>query len=100
MLNSVRQAKSKRMESYFTIALLVLTSVWAAYRIARSLNILFAESHDLFTYYSLWYVMGHRDLADIALRQSLYLPHTWLFLTPFFLFGWLPAKVLMLGCNV
>jgi hypothetical protein len=73
---------------------------WAVLRIARSIQILFADSHDLYTYYSLWYVLCHRELADIALRQSLYLPHTWVFLTPFFVFGWPVARVLMLVVNL
>ena len=80
--------------------LFVVAVVWAGFRLARSLQILFAESHDLYTYYSLWYVMGHWEMADIALRQSLYLPHTWVFLTPFFVFGWPVARVVMLVANL
>jgi hypothetical protein len=81
-------------------ALLVITLVWAGFRFVRSLQILFAGSHDLYTYYSLWYVMCHREMADIALRQSLYLPHTWLFLTPLFVFGWPVARILVLLLNL
>jgi len=80
--------------------LFVIALAWAGFRCTRSLQILLGESHDLYTYYSLWYVMGHREMADIALRQSLYLPHTWVFLTPFFVFGWPVARVLMLLVNL
>ena len=61
---------------------------------------LFEASHDLNIYYSLWFLLGHRDYADIALSQALYLPHTWLVLTPFFLLGWPAARLLMLLLNV
>ncbi len=80
--------------------LLGIAVVWSVFRICRSFYILFASSNDLYTYYSIWTVMGYRDLADIALRQSLYLPHTWLVLTPLFIFGWVVARVLMLLLNV
>ena len=49
--------------------LFFIALAWAGFRLTRSLQILFAESHDLYTYYSLWYVMCHREMADIALRQ-------------------------------
>jgi hypothetical protein len=81
-------------------ALLVVALAWAGFRFARSLQLLFAGSHDLYTYYSLWYVMCHREMADIALRQSLYLPHTWFFLTPLFAFGWPVARALVLVLNL
>jgi hypothetical protein len=61
---------------------------------------LFEASHDLNIYYSLWFLLGHRDFADIALSQALYLPHTWLVLTPFFLLGWPAARLVMLALNV
>ncbi len=77
-----------------------VATLWAVFRLVRSMQILFGESHDLFTYYSLWYVLGHREMADIGLRQSLYLPHTWLFLTPFFVFGWPAARLLVLALNL
>jgi hypothetical protein len=73
--------------------------VWGQLRTARSLHMLFEASHDLNIYYSLWFLLGHRDYADIALSQALYLPHTWLVLTPFFLLGWPAARLLMLLVN-
>jgi hypothetical protein len=84
------------------IALLVLAlaACWSVFRLSRSLNILFSVSNDLYTYYSIWSLLQYRDLADIALRQSLYLPHTWLAFTPLFVFGWPAARLLMLGVNL
>jgi hypothetical protein len=58
------------------------------------------STHDLYSYYSVWYVLGHRDCADIALRESLYLPHTWVFFTPIFILGWSAARILMFLINV
>jgi hypothetical protein len=80
--------------------LLAMAAVWACYRTARSLGILFGESHDLDIYYSLWFLLRHRDYADIALSQALSLPHTWLVLTPLFCLGWPAARMLMLLINV
>ena len=80
--------------------LLGVAIVWGVLRTARSLHMLFEASHDLNIYYSLWFLLGHRDYADIALGQALYLPHTWLVLTPFFLLGWPAARLLMLLFNV
>ena len=80
--------------------LLGVAIVWGLLRTARSLAMLFEASHDLNIYYSLWFLLGHRDYADIALSQALYLPHTWLVLTPFFLLGWPAARLLMLLLNV
>jgi hypothetical protein len=80
--------------------LLGVAIVWGLLRTARSLHMLFEASHDLNIYYSLWFLLGHRDFADIALSQALYLPHTWLVLTPFFLLGWPGARLLMLLLNV
>jgi hypothetical protein len=80
--------------------LLGLGIIWALLRTARSLAILFEVSHDLSIYYSLWFLLGHRDYADIALSQALYLPHTWLVLTPLFLLGWPAARLVMLLLNV
>jgi hypothetical protein len=80
--------------------LLVVAILWACFRTARSLGILFHEAHDLDIYYSLWFLLRHRDYADVALSQALYLPHTWLVLTPLFLLGWPAARMLMLLVNV
>jgi hypothetical protein len=80
--------------------LLGVAIVWGLLRTARSLAMLFEASHDLNIYYSLWFLLGHRDYADIALSQALYLPHTWLVLTPLFLLGWPTARLLMLLLNV
>jgi hypothetical protein len=80
--------------------LLGVAVLWALFRTARSVNMLFAESHDLDIYYSLWYLLRHREYADIALGEALYLPHTWLVLTPLFLLGWPVARVGMLLLNV
>jgi hypothetical protein len=74
--------------------------VWGLLRTARSLAMLFEASHDLNIYYSLWFLLGHRDFADIALSQALYLPHTWPVLTPLFLLGWPAARLVMLALNV
>jgi hypothetical protein len=79
--------------------LLVVATVWAVFRTARSLGMLFHESHDLDIYYSLWFLLGHRDYADIALSQALYLPHTWVVLTPLFLLGWPLARIALLLIN-
>ena len=73
--------------------------VWGLLRTERSLAMLFGASHDLNIYYSLWFLLGHRDFTDIALSQALYLPHTWLALTPFFLLGWPTARLLMVLLN-
>ena len=80
--------------------LLAVGVLWGLLRTARSLAMLFEVSHDLNIYYSLWFLLGHRDYADIALSQALYLPHTWLVLTPLFLLGWPAARLLMLLINV
>jgi hypothetical protein len=80
--------------------LLGVVILWAFFRTARSLGMLFGESHDLDIYYSLWFLLRHRDYADIALSQALYLPHTWLVLTPLFLLGWPAARMVMLLLNV
>jgi hypothetical protein len=80
--------------------LLGVAIIWGLLRTARSVAMLFEASHDLNIYYSLWFLLGHRDYADIALSQALYLPHTWLALTPLFLLGWPAARLLMLLLNV
>jgi hypothetical protein len=80
--------------------LLLVAVLWACFRTARSVGMLFSESHDLDIYYSLWFLLKHRDYADIALGQALYLPHTWLVLTPLFLLGWPASRLLMLLLNV
>ena len=82
------------------LVLLGVASVWAVCRTARSLGMLFGESHDLDTYYSLWFLLRHREYADVALSQALYLPHTWVVLTPLFLLGWPVARAVMLLLNV
>ena len=80
--------------------LLGVAILWALFRTARSIGMLFELSHDLNIYYSLWFLLGHRDYADIALSQALYLPHTWLVLTPFFVLGWPGARLLLVLVNV
>ena len=82
------------------LLLLGLASIWAVARVARSMRILFDRSHDLDIYYSLWFLLKHRDYADVALSQALYLPHTWIVLTPLFLFGWPAARLLMIAFNL
>ena len=74
--------------------------VWGLLRTERSVAMLFEASHDLNIYYSLWFLLGHRDFADIALSQALYLPHTWPVLTPLFLLGWPAARLLMVLLNL
>jgi hypothetical protein len=91
--------REKRVQ-LFTRLLLAVAIIWGLFRTARSLRMLFVESHDLSIYYSLWFLLGHREYADIALSQALYLPHTWLLLTPFFILGWPAARLLMLMLNV
>jgi hypothetical protein len=80
--------------------LLGVAIVWGLCRTWRSVAMLLEVSHDLSIYYSLWFLLGHRDYADIALSQALYLPHTWLVLTPLFLLGWPAARMLMLLLNL
>ena len=80
--------------------LLGVAIIWGLFRTARSVAMLFEASHDLDIYYSLWFLLEHRDYADIALSQALYLPHTWLVLTPFFLLGWAAARLLVVLLNV
>jgi hypothetical protein len=96
---------SERRSQFFAVVSLGVAIIWALYRTARSLQIHSAAmhetpTHDLYTYYSIWYVLCHRDCADIALRGSLYLPHTWLFFTPLFIFGWSAARAMMFCLNV
>jgi hypothetical protein len=84
--------------------LLAVALAWGLFRTARGLYIHSAPlsptpTHDLYTYYSIWYVLGFRDCADIALRESMYLPHTWLAVTPLFILGWPTAQVLMFLLN-
>jgi len=82
------------------LLLLGVGIIWALFRTARSIGMLFELSHDLNIYYSLWFLLEHRDYADIALGQALYLPHTWLVLTPFFLLGWPGARLVLVLLNV
>jgi hypothetical protein len=87
---------------------LLLLGAAACWGLFRTAHVLYIHSrpghptptHDLYTYYSIWYVLGHRECADIALRGSLYLPHTWFVLTPLFLLGWPAARTLMWVINV
>jgi hypothetical protein len=64
------------------------------------MGILFGTSHDLYTYYTIWFVLLHREFADLALSGALYLPHTWVIVTPIFMWGWPAARILMLLLNV
>jgi hypothetical protein len=80
--------------------LLAAAILWACFRTARSIGMLFKESHDLDIYYSLWFLLKHREYSDIALGQALYLPHTWPVLTPLCMLGWPAARILMLLINV
>jgi hypothetical protein len=89
----------KRVQLY-TRLLLGVAIIWGLFRTARSLRMLFDVSHDLDIYYSLWFLLGHRGYADIALSQALYLPHTWLVLTPLFILGWPAARLRLLLLNV
>lgn len=84
----------------FCYALIALAALWSVFRIGRSFQILFAVSDDLYTYFAIWSLMQYRDMADIAVRQSLYLPHTWFYVTPLFLFGFPAARILALTMNI
>jgi hypothetical protein len=93
----------RQPEKRFQVAtrlLLAVAIVWGLFRTMRSVTMLFDVSHDLGIYQSLWFLLTHRDYADIALGQALYLPHTWLVLTPLFLLGWPATKVAMLLLNI
>jgi hypothetical protein len=93
----------RQPETRFQVAtrlLLAVAMAWGLFRTVRSVTMLFGVSHDLGIYQSLWFLLMHRDFADIALGQALYLPHTWLVLTPLFLLGWPATKVLMLLLNI
>ena len=65
------------------LVLLAVAIPWGLFHIAHLLHIHSApdnviSTHDLYYgYYSIWFVLSHRDCADIALRESLYFPHTW-----------------------
>jgi hypothetical protein len=85
------------------LLLLVVAGVWSLYRTTHVLSIHARHptpTHDLYTYYSIWFVFCHRDCADIAFRGSLYLPHTWFVFTPLFILGWPAARMLMFVINV
>jgi hypothetical protein len=82
------------------VVLLGVAILWGLFRTARSVTMLFDLSHDLNIYYSLWFLLCHRDYADVALSQALYLPHTWLVLTPLFLLGWPGARLVLVLANV
>ncbi len=85
------------------LGLLLVAMVWGLFRTAWLVYFHTyrtpTPTHDLYSYYSIWYVFSHRDCADIALRESLYLPHTWLAFTPLFILGWPAARLLMLLLN-
>jgi hypothetical protein len=86
------------------LVLLVVSAAWALFHLAHVMQIHSARfistpTHDLYSYYSIWYVLSHRDCADIALRESLYLPHTWFAFTPLFILGWPTARILMFLFN-
>ncbi len=80
--------------------LLIAAIVWAVMRTWRSVAMLFSRSHDLDIYYSLWFLLSHREYAALALSQALYLPHTWVVLTPIFILGWPVAKAAVLMLNI
>ena len=101
--------QSARRTQLPVLLLLLVAIVWGFFRTAHVLHVHWTlgadnghdlSTHDLYSYYSIWFVLGHRDCADIALRESLYLPHTWLFFTPIFSLGWAVARVLMFLINV
>jgi hypothetical protein len=82
------------------LLLLGIALVWGFFHMAHIMYIHSAPdnlcpTHDLYSGYSIWFVLGHRDCADFALRESLYLPHTWFALTPLFILGWPTARMLM-----
>lgn len=84
------------------VLLLGVALVWGLFRTIHVLAhhaAMETPSHDLYTYYSIWFVLGHRACADFALRESLYLPHTWFAFTPLFLLGWPTARMLMFAIN-
>src|SRR3974377_1831122 len=81
------------------LVLLAVAFPWGCFHIVPLLQIHsaadnFTPTHDLYSYYSIWFVFWHRDCADIALRESLYLPITWVAMTPLFIFGWPTARML------
>jgi hypothetical protein len=85
---------------------LALLGVAIAWGLVRTVHVLYVHAcmeipnHDLYTYYSVWFILAHRSCADFALRESLYLPHTWLFFTPIFILGWTAGRILMFLINV
>lgn len=105
----VRLGQSARHTRFPALLLLGVAAIWGLFRTAHVLHLHWMlgannghdlSTHDLYTYYSVWFVLGHRDCADIALRESLYLPHTWLFFTPFFILGWPTGRILFFLINV
>jgi hypothetical protein len=88
------------------LVLLAVAIPWALFHIAHLLHIHtfapgnYTPTHDLYSYYSIWFVLSHRDCADIALRESLYFPHTWFVFTPVFILGWSAARILMFLANL
>ncbi len=105
MTNSVGlQVQAEKRARLFSIGVLGLAVLWGLLRTARSLQIHYTTvtppCHDLYSYYEIWSVLGHRSCADFALRESLYFPHTWIFFTPMFILGWPTARVLMFVINL
>ncbi len=100
MTNPPGPQSPQSRERFVALLLLAVGIVWAAARTWRSVKMLFAVSHDLDIYYSLWFLLSHRDYAALALSQALYLPHTWVVLTPLFVLGWPTGRVLMLLLNI
>ncbi len=100
MTDSPERQQPDPRERLVAYLLLALAIVWAVARTWRSMAMLFDRSHDLDIYYSLWFLLAHRDYAALALSQALYLPHTWFVLTPLFALGWPAARALMLLLNI
>lgn len=93
-----------RRPSHWSFVLLGIAAIYAVLRSAHVLHVHtgsgnMTPNHDLYTYYSVWYILQHRDCADIALRECVYLPHTWIFFTPIFILGWPTGRILMFLIN-
>ena len=85
------------------LLLLAVATAWGLFRTVHVMIIhahLTPPTHDLYSFYSIWFVYCHRDCADIAFRSDLHLPHTWLVFTPLFILGWPAARILMFLINV
>jgi hypothetical protein len=100
-----RLPQPARRGQFLALLLLAITAGWALFHTAHILLIhssrhTICPTHDLYSYYSVWFVLGHRECADFAVRESLYFPHTWLVFTPLFMWGWPIARALMFLINV